>query len=450
MTSLHSELSDRTFATLLDAVPHVVVVNGAIDFVSGEVVNELGCRGELLRGPLEALGVRLDDITFEQLLNGEAPLRVRLGSQLLDRPVRLRRIGSIDDRTWIEVRSLANEFRAEPLLRRSGVGHMLISPDIELEWSLSAAGLLPGDNPINWIELMDPDDMQALGKAIYKVGRDPNLQRVLPHRLQADGAYTMIDTVESAMHDPDLRAVLVRTRLQDTSNGELKGTAPYAGITVSDHMPIGVVVASATGKVLHRNAAAAVLVGAHSGLSVIPLDAAQDRAWMFAGLGKEDAQQFLLVFNAAAVSVGRTGHCTIPSPLDASRWLRVSVSPAAASTVVLTIEDSTELVLAERELHYLATHDALTNLPDRGGLRARLEALLVEATRVGHRTALIFCDLDNFKQINHGSGHHVAISCSPRLRLGFEAPCDRVTLSDVLVATSLSSLCRTSTMQSTR
>jgi hypothetical protein len=37
--------------------------------------------------------------------------------------------------------------------------------------------MFPGHNPLNWVELMDLDDMQALGKAIYKVGKAPHHMR---------------------------------------------------------------------------------------------------------------------------------------------------------------------------------------------------------------------------------------------------------------------------------
>ncbi len=250
-------------------MPHFVVCDGVIESVGPEVASELGCDVHALLGLLDQIGTRLDDATFDDLRNGTSALRVRLGAELSDRPVRLRRLGSDGDRSWIEIRSLANEFRAESLLRRSGMGHMLISPAIELHGSMTSndlADVFPGDNPLNWVELMDPDDMQTLGKAIHKVGKDPNLRKVVRHRLNADRTYTIIDTVESALHDPDLRAVLVRSRLEDSATADLaNGAAPYAGITVSDHMTIGVVVASMTGKVLHRNSVAAELVGARAG-----------------------------------------------------------------------------------------------------------------------------------------------------------------------------------------
>lgn len=337
-------------ADLMASVPHLVVDGGVVIQVSPYLHVELGCPAEPLLGPLDAIGTRLDDSSFADLLAGATALRVRLGGDLDDRPVRLRSLGASGDRVWLEVRSLAPEFRLESLLRRGPLGHMLLTPSIELQYSLTSnelADVFPGDDPLNWIELMDPDDMQVLGRAIHEVGKDPNLRRVVRHRLNADRTYTIIDTVESAIHDPDLRAVLVRSRLEDSTASEESGpAATYAGITVSDHMPIGVVLASTTGKVLHRNAVAAELVGARSGQSVVPGDG-PDR-WLLAPLAPEPSARFQAIF--ASACAGQSGHCTIPSPFDGRRWLRVSASPAAASTVVLTIEDMTELAVAERAL----------------------------------------------------------------------------------------------------
>ncbi len=73
----------------------------------------------------------------------------------------------------------------------------------------------------------------------------------------------------------------------------------------------------------------------------------------------------------------------------------------------MTLRDVHERHLAERELRFKATHDALTTLPDRAALRARLDLVLQEADLFGYRTALVFCDIDNFKAINDRSGHHV-------------------------------------------
>ena len=191
------EASDTTFR---DAVPHVDVVDGAIVAVSPATTSELGCDASALLGPLEQIGSRLDNATFEDVIAGRSDLRVRLGTNLDERPIRLRRLAHDGHVVHLEVRSLANEFRMESLLRRGGHAHMLLSPDVSLEWSVSSndlSAVLPGDDPTAWIELMDADDMRTLGETIAEVGADSALRRTVSHRLNADRTYTIIDEVES-------------------------------------------------------------------------------------------------------------------------------------------------------------------------------------------------------------------------------------------------------------
>jgi diguanylate cyclase (GGDEF)-like protein len=65
----------------------------------------------------------------------------------------------------------------------------------------------------------------------------------------------------------------------------------------------------------------------------------------------------------------------------------------------------TEQKLAEERVQYLATHDALTGLPNRVMFSQLLTVAIESARRYNHRFAVLFLDLDRFKIINDTLGH---------------------------------------------
>ncbi len=66
-----------------------------------------------------------------------------------------------------------------------------------------------------------------------------------------------------------------------------------------------------------------------------------------------------------------------------------------------------ELARREEELSFLATHDALTGLPNRTLILDRVEQMLARSARNKTPVAALFIDLDNFKSINDTLGHAV-------------------------------------------
>jgi diguanylate cyclase (GGDEF)-like protein/PAS domain S-box-containing protein len=69
--------------------------------------------------------------------------------------------------------------------------------------------------------------------------------------------------------------------------------------------------------------------------------------------------------------------------------------------------DITEKKKTEEFIWYQANYDALTGLPNRRLFHDRLEQDLKKAHRAGLSVALLFIDLDRFKEVNDTRGHHV-------------------------------------------
>ena len=85
------------------------------------------------------------------------------------------------------------------------------------------------------------------------------------------------------------------------------------------------------------------------------------------------------------------------------------------------VQDITERKHAEERLHHAATHDKLTDLPNRTLLVDRLQQCIHRATRsTDRRFAVLFLDFDRFKLVNdtlgHSSGDELLRQISARLR----------------------------------
>jgi diguanylate cyclase (GGDEF)-like protein len=100
------------------------------------------------------------------------------------------------------------------------------------------------------------------------------------------------------------------------------------------------------------------------------------------------------------------------SALDAARrdaeakekLARNAAESATASNEAL-LREINRRVETQTRLAHLATHDPLTGLPNRALLAERLERAIDTARRAEHSVALLYLDLDHFKDVNDTLGH---------------------------------------------
>jgi diguanylate cyclase (GGDEF)-like protein/PAS domain S-box-containing protein len=81
------------------------------------------------------------------------------------------------------------------------------------------------------------------------------------------------------------------------------------------------------------------------------------------------------------------------------------IDDPAVRGVISNLHDVTDRVEAAGRLAHQAMHDTLTELPNRALLLDRLDQALARAVRSGRPCALLFIDLDRFKQVNDTMGH---------------------------------------------
>lgn len=120
------------------------------------------------------------------------------------------------------------------------------------------------------------------------------------------------------------------------------------------------------------------------------------------------------------------------TPVDPSGFVAVTRGrddPATVDGAVQLLSTGVRRIQAEERLRHASLHDALTDLPNRLLLQRNLLAAASRAHRNGSALAVVFVDLDGFKNVNdtlgHAAGDELLMFAAHRL-LGCVRPSDTV------------------------
>ncbi|WP_183747176.1 MULTISPECIES: bifunctional diguanylate cyclase/phosphodiesterase [unclassified Janthinobacterium] len=156
----------------------------------------------------------------------------------------------------------------------------------------------------------------------------------------------------------------------------------------------------AHGVILFASRRAATLFGAPAGLAgrpLLPLATEASRAALQAAL--EDALE----------EPGRL-EVRLQTP-DQEIWFELRISSYISQTGIVELlvvgRDTSAQHNTEERLRHMATHDALTGLPNRLLLSDRIRMVIAQAARSGQGFSVATIGLDGFKKVNDGLGHPV-------------------------------------------
>lgn len=260
-------------------------------------------------------------------------------------------------------------------------------------------------------ERIHPDDLQSLMDKFKKLSRDTNMpvlqgEMRLRHK---DGSYRTFEVVGSnIVNNNVVENIIVNyrdiTERKKAEESLRQSEEKYR--TILENIQEGYFEVDLAGNLIFFNDAVCELIG----YSKDETDHMSYRVFTDENTAKKVYQAFNKVFKTGEPT--REFDWKIIRKGGEERYIEASVSlqkdfSGKALGFKGLIRDITERKQIHQQLNHMATHDALTGLPNRTLFMDRLHVALARSKRNHNKLAVMMIDLDHFKDINDNLGHLV-------------------------------------------
>ena len=252
--------------------------------------------------------------------------------------------------------------------------------------------------------LLHPDDVAMVEAHWQRLFAGAPPTRLQYRVVRPDGEIRWLDAFGLIERDGAGKAVLHSGAIQDITERKLQELAARSNENrfqlLFENSLDGVMQTTPDGSILDANSAACRIFG---------MSVAQMRERGRGGLVAADDSRLLALIEARRISGSARGELTMLRA-DGSRFeveLSSSSYTDADGTQInsMVLRDITDRIRSAQQIHRLAFFDALTELPNRRLLHDRMEQLLSAARHGGQVGAVLYLDLDHFKNVNDARGH---------------------------------------------